>query len=120
MLEGQSSDLGDYDECINIKQGTNLQGKYCLINIQKKTKDRKESEKKSGEKIEEDSIASSIKLNLLERIIISGLESSHSTSFNYGICIPSNCHSEEIEHSLQKRLYIFLFTLSFLSSFSLG
>ena len=102
LFQGTFTDLGNYDQCINIKITDSSSGQYCLVDFKPKLPPLKFSQNmfKSIDK----SLIFNSNYTDLDLINSSGadyiIKNSHFTYFEdvkVGICVPSNCSQKEIK-----------------------
>ena len=104
LLEGLSSDFGDFDECLDSRTPEHMrkqfEGKYCLLNIklpypEHDPKNYRPLNNKLFEYYQMDKFDS---VRALSEI----LHNRNGTIFNLGICMPSVCTPDEITAVLNK------------------
>ena len=104
LLEGLTSDFGDFDECLDSKTPEHtrkqFEGKYCLLNIKLPYPDIDPNndlplDNKLFEYYHMEKIST-------VRALTEGLHEMNGTIFNLGICMPSVCTPDEISAVLNK------------------
>ena len=105
-VNGLYSDFGDYFECLSIespkfKNDLSVNGKYCLLSL------IVPFPKLSTLKIDESYITVQNLFIGSDDIIsmIYSLNKNNGTSYQMGICIPSQCSAHEIEHLLNAGMF---------------
>lgn len=96
---GRFTDLGNYDQCINIQINDSSSGQYCLIDFKPKTAPFR-FEQNRFKRIDK-SIINRSNYNLFNSSCADYIsENSYFTHFQHlkiGICVPSDCNQNQIK-----------------------
>nr|CAD7260320.1 unnamed protein product [Timema shepardi] len=92
VLQGAAYNLGNFDECLDVDNGANITGRYCLAKVEFNSLKRRASDAGTAwEKLR----ASNDRMKMRRNV------------FYHGICFPSSCGASDVEYWLNTVLTTF-------------